>query len=184
MMFVSCLVSGGCGDGPVSPTAAPGSGDRVIFVTSQAVTGDFGGVAAGDALCGTLALSAGLSGTYLAWLSDDAGQSPSASFTRGDAPFVMTSRVRVADFWSDLTDGTINNPIVVDELGRQPRVGTTVWTGTDAGGQPAASGETCGGWRSMSGSGQTGAFDRIDPGWTAAGPQPCAQPRRLYCVQQ
>jgi len=156
---------------------------RVIFVTSQAVAGDFGGVAAGDALCGSLAAAAGLSGTFRAWLSGD-GVSPSITFTQGALPFVMTSGVRVADHWSDLADGTINNPIVVDEQGVQPRTVDRVWTGTETGGLPAASGASCRSWRTTVGTGTVGVLGPIGPTWSAGGTQSCDQPGRLYCVEQ
>ena len=167
----------------MSPTAEVAPAGRVIFVTSQTMTGDFGGVAAADALCGALASAASLAGSYRAWLSGG-GLSPSATFTRGPTPFVMTSGVRVADHWDDLADGTINNPIVVDERGAQPSTVDRVWTGTDVGGVPAASGATCGGWQSTGGTGQVGAFDQIGPGWSAAGTRACDRPARLYCVEQ
>ena len=96
----------------------------------------------------------------------------------------MTSGVRVADGWADLTDGTINNPIVVDEQGNQPDTVPVVWTGTDSSGQPA--GATCLGWAAASDavSGQVGVFDAIGTGWSASLQAACSQAGRLYCFQQ
>ena len=108
------------------------------------------------------------------------------TFTRSDAPFVMTSGVRVADDWADLTDGTINNPIVIDEQGNQPNGVPMVWTGTEPSGQPAESSATCRGWTDASGAvgGQIGVFDAIGPGWSAAPSAACDQLARLYCFEQ
>ena len=180
------LMVGACDDSPVAPTEASASVDRILFVSSATFTGAIGGVSAADQACTDLAPAAGLVGAYRAWLSDDAGRSPAGTFTRGDAPFVMTSGVRVADHWADLTDGTINNPIVIDESGNQPDMVQMVWTGTDASGQRASSGATCGGWTDGSSAveGQAGVFDAIGNGWTASPSAACDQPGRIYCVQQ
>ena len=180
---LATVLAAGCGDDtPVAPSAV--ATGRIIFVTSQAVTGNLGGVEGADRLCGTLAAAAGFGGTYRAWLSDTAGRSPVADFVQGDEPFVMVSGVRVADHWADLADGTINNPIAVDELGEQPATDTGVWTGTDVGGVPAAGAATCGDWRSTAGAGQVGDLGQIGPRWTADGTRGCDEPGRLYCVQQ
>ncbi len=184
--LVVLLACGGCEERPVAPTGAAPSADRIVFVSSATFTGAVGGVPAADQTCSDLATAAGLVGTYRAWLSDDAGRSPNVTFTRPDAPFVMTSGVRVADHWADLTDGTINNPIVIDERGSQPATVPVVWTGTDPSGQPASSGATCRGWIDASSgvSGQVGIFDAIGTGWSASPPAACDQPGRLYCFQQ
>ena len=186
MLVGVALASIACDESPVAPTEAAPSADRIVFVSSATFTGAVGGVAAADQACGELANAAGLVGTYRAWLSDEAGRSPSATFTRSDAPFVMTSGVRVADHWPDLTDGTINNPIVIDERGSQPATVRVVWTGTDPTGQPASSGATCRGWVDASSgvSGQVGFFDAIGTGWSASPPAACDQSGRLYCFQQ
>jgi hypothetical protein len=60
--------------------------DRVVFVSSATFTGGLGGVRAADQTCSDLAVAAGLAGIYRAWLSDDAGRSPSVTFTRSDQP--------------------------------------------------------------------------------------------------
>ena len=185
LLGAAVLMASGCDSSPVTPTGAAPSGDRIVFVTSATFTGAIGGVEAADQTCTDLASGIGLVGTYRAWLSDNAGRSPSVTFTRTDAPFVMTSGVRVADHWADLTDGTINNPIVIDERGNQPETVPSVWTGTDPSGQPA-SGATCRGWLdgSPAVSGQVGVFDAIGAGWSASVPAACDQSGRLYCFGQ
>ena len=178
--------SGAYDASPLALIEAAPSADRIVFVSSATFTGAFGGVPVADQTCTDLAAAAGLAGTYRAWLSDAAGRSPSVTFTGPDVPFVMTSGVRVADDWADLTDGTINNPIVVDEQGNQPETVPVVWTGTDPSGQPTSSGATCRGWAAASGgvAGQVGVFDAIGTGWSASLPAACDQSGRLYCFQQ
>ena len=185
-LVAAVLTSVACDENPVAPTEAAPVLGRIVFVTSSTFTGALGGVSGGDQACSELATSAGLTGTYRAWLSDGAGRSPSVTFTRTDAPFVMTSGVRLADHWADLTDGTINNAIVIDELGRQPDTVPVVWTGTEPSGQLASSSASCRGWSDASSgvSGEIGVFDRIGAGWSAARSAPCDQPGRLYCFEQ
>ena len=183
-ILVGVLLLSACGDSPTAPALADVSLGRLIFVTSEAYDAAFGGVEGGDRVCGSLAMAAGLAGSYRAWLSDDTGLSPSVTFTTNDIPLVLTSGVRVADDWEDLTDGTINNPVVVDERGDQPMSVPVVWTGTDRSGTAAAA--TCNGWSSGSeaSNGLVGVFDAVGVGWTASRAAPCNQLGRLYCVQQ
>ena len=185
------LLAAGCANGPVAPTPAvetvttPSSTSRVIFVSSAAFNGALGGTDGADRACGTLASTAGLTGVFRAWISD-ADRSPATSFTRGPRPLVMTTGVEVAGNWTDLTDGSINNPIVVDERGTQPTTVQVVWTGTDADGRMAGSDPHCAAWSDSSGGGrgQTGAVGAIGADWTASASAPCHQPARLYCVEQ
>ena len=181
------LFFAGCGGNPAAPmAAAEPAPERVVFVSSTVFTGDFGGAAAADGVCSALARAAGLSGAYRAWLSDDQGHSPSTRFSHTQLPFVMTSGVRVADHWSDLTDGTINNPIVVDEWGEQPGTVPIVWTGTTASGQPFGETLACDGWAdgSADAAGQVGEFDAIDHRWSASRSVGCDQLGRFYCFEQ
>ena len=184
--FIGGLALGSCGDSPVSPVGSASALGRIVFVSSNAFTGSFEGVVAADQVCTTLAAGVGMSGVYRAWLSDDTGLSPGTTFSRGDAPFVMTSGVGVADHWTDLTDGNIRNPIVVDERGRQPDTVPVVWTGTAASGQALAGGASCGGWSDASTgiTGQVGEFDEVGPAWSSSRKVDCDQLGRLYCFEQ
>ena len=77
-----------------------------VFVTSQSHNGDFGGLTGADAFCQSLALTAGLSGTYKAWLSDTTG-SPATRFAQASVPYRLVDGTTIANDWNDLTDGTI-----------------------------------------------------------------------------
>lgn len=65
-----------CGDG----------GPCTVFVTSQSLKGDIGGLAGADAKCQAAAGNANLRGTYKAWLSD-ATESPASRFPATAGPW-------------------------------------------------------------------------------------------------
>lgn len=91
---------------------------NIVFVTSQRHTGNFGGVTGADSLCQSLANSAGLAGTFKAWLSGSSvSSSPSARFSQSSAPYLLVDGTVIANNWGDLTDGSIQNPINLDEAG-------------------------------------------------------------------
>ncbi len=89
---------------------------KTVFVTSSLDDGDLGGLVGADAKCQAMADTAGLSGTYKAWLSDSTS-SPSTRFTHSQTPYLTTAGTVVANNWQDLTDDSLQNPINVDENG-------------------------------------------------------------------
>jgi hypothetical protein len=66
-----------------------------------------------------MARQAVLKGTYRAWLSDSSS-SPATRFTRSLSPYRLVTGAMVAANWDDLTDGQIDVPIDVTELGEPP----------------------------------------------------------------
>ena len=113
-----------------------------VFVTSTTTDGAFGGLAGADSICATRAAAGGLSGTFVAYLSDS---------TTDAADRVSTSRgwVRVdgapfADAPTAFSNGKIVFPLRLDEYGND--VGNVlVYTGTSGG---TASTELCADWTS------------------------------------
>ena len=101
-----------------------------VFVTSQSHNGDFGGLTGADAFCQNLALTAGLSGTYKAWLSDTTG-SPATRFAPASVPYRLIDGTTIANDWNDLTDGTIQTPINLDEYGNAVSSSMVFFTMTD-----------------------------------------------------
>ena len=165
----------------------------VVFVSSATYAGNLGGLDGAHQRCQGLADAAGLQGRFRAWLSDGR-RSPTMEFSRsGSFAYVrpvevgQQSGALVAHGWADLTDGFLNSPIRLDEYGR--RVTTTeVWTATATDGtpvDPATSEATCADWTSE-GAGLTGLVGQtaVDQSWGAAVARSCAQPARLFCVQQ
>lgn len=130
-----------------SPSPSPIVSKRV-FLTSSAYNGDlksagskFGlgiatsGLDGADKVCQGTANIAKLGGTWKTWLSDSI-TSASSRLTHSSSPYKLLNGVIVANNWSDLIDGTIQNPINVSELGSL-RVSTGknyVWSDTDKNG--------------------------------------------------
>jgi len=91
---------------------------KQVFVTSIGHTGNFGGVTGADQFCMDRAAAGGLAGTFKAWISGSAfSSSPASRFARSSIPYVRVDGVQVAADWADLTDGTIDAPITVNEFG-------------------------------------------------------------------
>ena len=162
---------------------------RRVFITSTRHIGDLGGMSGADAICQSRAASAGLSGTFLPWLSDST-TSPSDRFTRLGVPFVTVDGTVVARDWQDLvsTMGSTSRtdflraPIDRSETGST--ITGTVWTGTDTSGDPIP-GKNCDDWSATSrANAQTGKSDSIDGEWTDSGIGPCYIFHHLICVSQ
>lgn len=125
------------GDGGTSGDGAAAM-PNVVFVTSgTTVLGTLGGLAAADAFCGAAATTAGLSGTYLAFLSTStvAARDRLAS-ARG---WVRRDGTPVVDTVDDLVAGKAYHPILLDELGAPVRV--KVGTMTNLGGIATSCGD-------------------------------------------
>ena len=177
---------------PAAPVAEESSGRPCggqscqVFLTSTRHNGNLGGVAGADAICQARAGAAGLSGTYLAWLSDDS-LSPASRFTRASTPYVLTNGTVVAGDWSDLTDGSIAHHIDLTELGTTVTGIKTVWTRTSPNGtQPSSLGPDCQSWTTASSSqhGTNGQFEGALSDWSFIGTTTCNAPLRIYCFQQ
>ena len=153
---------------------------RTVFVTSQTYIGGVGGLTGADALCQGLANTAGLPGTFLAWLSDST-HSPSTRFGKAGS-FVLIDGTTVADSWNDLTDGILQSSINQTELG--DTLGSErVWTGTGIDGQQT--GSTCLSWISGGTNlGRSGFTDASDTTWTDERGYLCDTGQRLYCFEQ
>ena len=168
-----------------------GVGELTVFVTSSVHQGDFSGLLGGDAICNGLAQGAGLPGTYLAWLSDDLGNSPNTRFTPSAFPYVLVALgggpggpVVAADY-PDLTSLILLHPIDRDENGDPFQTTDFVWTGTKPAGDVVAIGLTCTNWSSQSLQvGFAGRADQTDGSWTQFGQPACDARAHLYCFQQ
>lgn len=174
------------------------SGAKFVFATSQTFTGDFGGLDGGDAKCQALAADAGLSGSYLAFLSDvtEAGQRINAveRFT-GNGPWVMRTRdargkvLRPFDDRASLA-GPPRSPIDQDETGHVFALfdKRQVWTGTllDGGAElPMPMRDTtCRRWSTQNATGLYGIVDVPTEKWSGLGAVACASDNRLYCFEQ
>lgn len=165
----------------------PTLGKIVVFRTSSAYGAAMGGIAGADAICAMHALIGGLSGTYLAWISDGI-TAPVARMTQSSTPYYLPDGVTVvANDWADLTDGSLAHPIDRDESGRSYGGVGNVWSNVNSAGMVADPVNTCAGFTSGSVmiNGKVGQYSRTDSLWTdVPGGPSCNGSAPIYCVQQ
>ena len=166
--------------------------DKKVFVTSTVYTGSLGGLEGADAKCQSHAEAAGLTGTFMAWLSSSS-ESPSTRFIRSDKPYVLVDGTVVANDWADLTDQSLANGITLTEEGNPVAKTsfctantTMVWSGTSAQGTALGSASNrCSDWTSTSGGsrwGHTEKTDRFWSEWCSGGS--CNWEAPIYCFEQ
>jgi cysteine-rich repeat protein len=162
---------------------------RIVFVTSQAYGGgSLGGLAGADEYCKDAATMAGLTGNYLAWLSDGV-QSPSSRFPKSDVPYKLRNGTHVAESWDDLVTGPLAHPIDVNQNGGGPpltgnsQCGPMIaWTGTSNAGAPLML--NCSGFASADAFGWIGSVPSTEQWSACPGVQPkCDSQGALYCFQ-
>jgi hypothetical protein len=175
---------GADGNGVVAPYD-PCPGRKYAFVTGRTFQGDLMGAGGASAHCNDVAKSAGLPGTYTAWISDT-GSFASNTFMQGIPLYLPTSAcTKAIDDVSKLTDSQLLHAIDTNELGKlvtdQP---CPVWTGTNGMGGPTV-GSLCIDWSSTSAKvfGQVGDCHAVNQQWSSAQGYTCDQRARLYCFQ-
>ena len=157
-----------------------------VFITSTSQDGALGGLDGADAICQALARSKGLPGLYLAWLSNST-HSPNSRFVKSTVPYTLIDGIsRVADDWNDLTDGTLNVPINVDEFGNTIAAPPQVWTNTKTDGTRNSAIFHCNDWTSSDSSvnGFNSLSSSTNFAWTSYDLRDCSNSYRLYCFQQ
>jgi hypothetical protein len=154
---------------------------KTVFVTSSSTTGNIGGIAGGDALCNSLASAASLAGTYKAWLGDSTTD-PASSFTMGN-PYQLADGTLIAVSFADLTDGSLDAPISVDETGAPASSPTVAWTGVNSDGTFAGAGLACSDW-TAAGNGLVGDRFSTTSTWTKHTVLNCSLELAIYCFEQ
>ncbi|MCA9692896.1 MAG: hypothetical protein KC636_25080, partial [Myxococcales bacterium] len=161
--------------------------DRIVFITSDEFPSDLGGLDGADDRCQTAAADAGLASPYRfrAWLASQDG-SPDTRMHKSTGHYVLVTGLPVAQSWDDLTDGTLENPLNVTELGTLEE--STVFTNTTPQGTLHPDPLDCDGWTSQSGelSYRFGASAFTDETWVhddMASPSPCGGTSHLYCFE-
>ena len=137
------------GESAPAALSCPAPVVRKVFITSVSYSGNLGNISGADAKCNTLATAAGLPGTYKAWLaSNDASTAPDVRFAKGGATdrFELTNGNHIAIGWSDLTDGTLERGLDIDENGVQITVTRAAWSNVDSDGTQRGATNTCNNW--------------------------------------
>jgi len=165
-----CLDGNACIDG-----ACP----RRVFVTSSDHDGALGGTAGGDAICRSLASSAGLSGTWNAYLEDSSGTLSSRLEPLRDRAIFRLDGVKVAEDWSTFNGSNHLAPInLTEEL--ETKTGE-VWVGARTSScDDWSHNEPCDGTRSC---GRVGLAEAVGFSWMNAYSQHCDRFVSLYCIE-
>ena len=166
------------------PTPSPiSSSTKRVFVTSTSYDGNLGGLDGADSKCQTQANTAGLNGTWKAWLRSET-VSAASRLSHNNGSYVLTNGNKIADNWSDLTDGSINYPINVNETGALVAQ-TLVWTQTFSDGTAGPPAAACSNWTSNSlGADIVGDTTKTDGGWSNSSSNVCSSTHSLYCFEQ
>jgi len=157
----------------------------LIFITSNSYTGALGGLAGADAICQTLAATAGVPGDFMAWLSDSS-ESPSTRFATDayeDRTYTLGDGTLVTKGWTGLTGGLLHNAIRLDEA-HNVQDNWNVWTNTTSSGISKGS-YHCNSWSSASNSykGHYGTSSYVSSFWSDRSTTYCSTSLKLYCVQ-
>ena len=127
--------------------------------------------------------SMAFSTSSLTTLAGRSTTSPAARFNHSTGPYQLVDGTQVADNWADLTDGSIDHAIDLDQDGLAVGAPPT-WTGTRIDGTVDA--DHCFDWTSSNfgDSGMGGVTTDADNNWTSNLPFPCSVMAHLYCFEQ
>ena len=163
--------------------------EKIIFVTSATFDGNLGGLTGADDKCQAEADSPASivpSGTYLAWLSDGS-DSPDTRFTKSSYPYMLPDGTKIAEDFTDLTDGSILHTIDIDSTGK-PLGLQFFWSGTNSDGTTVQHFVACYGWtagRLRGFRGVVGSTVQTSTLWSVYSSQKrCGRSFRLACFQQ
>lgn len=177
-----------------TPSPTPPQAKRV-FVTSATYNGNLGGLPNADFKCQIRAEEANLGGEWKAWLSDST-TSAASRLNHYDGPYKLINGTIIANNWGDLTDGSLQNPIKITELGTEQGIET--WTNTLATSSIPSSSRSCSNWTSSyddSGSliqirggglagGVVGNPNSFSQAWSNSTTASCNSSMSLYCFEQ
>ncbi len=154
-----------------------------VFVTSTKYNGNLGGLNGADLKCQARADAAKINGTYKAWISDSTGEAATRIYNSPVSYVLLDgSYTQIASGWVDLIDGTLSNPISVDENGDSV-TSDEVWTATATTGQLKPP-QYCNNWATTTDNGRLGKATSTGNDWTEENPESCSSTARLYCFEQ
>jgi hypothetical protein len=169
--------------------------EKTVFVTSERFAANFGagGLASADAKCQTAAQTAGLSGTFRAWLSDQSA-SVLDRFTHAEVPYVRVDGQPIATSWTALTTADLEAPINVTEYGQEVVAGPSdtvgyayyVFTSTYSSGNADDSYPFCDNWTSTQAQFVSAGDTRYAESqrWSWGNLLDCSLSMRLFCFEQ
>ena len=178
---------GATGPGVTDPAQEDAGGKsaepaKLVFVTRATFAGNLGGLAGADAKCGTSASAAGISGTFVAYLSTTAVDA--ALRVTGNGPWNDLKGHRLFDAGAARWAGFPKLSIRTDETGDDSvNEAFRYWTGSEAQGTRSAS--TCGSWTLASGIalGTSGYKLANDHQWISESDRDCSEKLSILCVQ-
>lgn len=196
--YLGCNGGGSGGDeGPnvAFTTSITGNGN----LSTWADAGGNNGLAAADAVCQARADAAGLSGTFVAWMSDSAddaycrvlGLSGQVAANCGQGgtlptdagPWVRTDGFAFAATISQVTMGVVYAPLRYDEFGSRVPIFSSVFTATDPDGTFRAG--SCSDWSStaVGTSATNGNPETTGSRWTNSGGTLCSGTAAIMCLE-
>ncbi len=188
--------NGSSTNGSSEGSTGPIDESRTVFLRPLAgAPMTYNGVEGADALCQLAADVADLQGTYMAWLSSSPQTAVALRFSQEGGPFVRPDGVAIAQDWNDLTDGSLEAPILLDAAGfeyapeAQPE--TRVVTHTNSDGSYAGVLSPCNGYMSdtpiepfaADAASTTESWTASTDGWACDNALGGGGPS-LYCFQQ
>lgn len=153
-----------CDPSPACVNGKCGEDPKLAFVTSTLYTGNLGGVSGADAKCQERAKAANLSGTFKAWISDNASNTPNSRFTFAGGPIKLVTGTVIAKTWAALKQEWLLQSINVTEFGTRapnakpgpgqtelpchfdPPLKSLAWSNTQRNGLTASTGAFCNNW--------------------------------------
>lgn len=158
---------------------------RMIFISSSVFTATYIGLQNLDQICTDEAIKANINTnkTWKAWISKNEMSIKDHIY---NSPGLYVSYLGIGDIiaysFLDLTDGSINNPIIYDSNGIE-QLDKDIWTGTLTNGSYADG--NCDNWTSDVGEfGTVGKTNTITADWTNTQDlQDCANRKHIYCVE-
>jgi hypothetical protein len=167
---------------------------RVVFVTSSTLTGAIGGLAAADVICQNEAHTAGLSGTYIAFLSNSVQPGSTIQWITNTnmsaAKYVRPDGTVIANTTADFLSASHLSPINKMANGTTVTGDDRVWTGyiNDNGTIISQTNPqtTCSSWTDATpwtAGGSNGIASKTDTSWFNDYGTYCTEYHHLYCVQ-
>lgn len=164
-----------------APDAAPDTPNRA-FISSSNQPGGFGGTAAADAICANEAASAGLTGTFIAFVGSAAVPDPRARLA-GSRGWVLVDGTPVGNTVESMLDAyEVFNPVAMLADGTPLLGSQSTWTGTNQNGFFDAT-TSCNDWLDSTPAFSGGGNNVRNASWSGGSSVACDSNRRIICFE-